>query len=199
MLPRVRLHPCVLWLHWPCQKTNTKISCSAMSMSDRSNDIKAVAEMNGVAPFGVCDLVGFRLGWAPLGLGWEHGWREGRTQWVTRKGEVHVSNSLYHANPFTGSLPWLELVAPPVHGCCWRSSLQAVFVQGFMCSSSSGIIWHRCPEEKIVYLPVWELKFSVYRQINLTKLANFRFHWDRGFTDDRSVYGGTMLVEDVLG
>lgn len=35
-------------------------------------------------------------------------------------------------------------------------------------------------------LQIWELKFSIYRQINLTKLANFRFHNERPrFHDER--------------
>lgn len=45
---------------------------------------------------------------------------------------------------------------------------------------------HRCPEEKRVLLPVQELKFLIYRQINLTKFLNFKFHNERQkFQDDR--------------
>lgn len=79
------------------------------------------------------DLAGFRLGWAPLGLGWEHSRGERRTQWVTWKGEVHVSNSLYHAVlTFSQAICHGLLVAPPVHAAagdplCRQSPCARIF------------------------------------------------------------------------
>lgn len=149
----------------------------ADKLHEWSNDIKAVAEMNGVAPFGVCDLVGFRLGWAPLGLGWEHSWGEGRTQWVTRKGKSTSAIAfIMTCWPFyrVSAMAWAGVCSSPcmLLEILSSGSLHAgLFVQLFWWHNLTKMSWG-----KISLSSVLELKFSVYRQINLTELANFRFH-----------------------
>lgn len=72
---------------------------------------------------------------------------------------------------------------------CRQSFHARLFVQLFWCHnqrltfifSHTGVL-----RKNEFYLAIWELKFSIYRQINLTKLANFRFHNERSrFHDER--------------
>lgn len=172
-----------------------------------------MAEMNGVAPFGVSKLQAW-LGSSGIRMGTQRGgggWRGG-TWWVTGKGGFHLEGNRllllsWHVTSFTGYLPgrvagkhqcWATTCCPMAwtggssNLCVLLELLSAgkvIFLQGFLvllfrwyskCFTSfpTQLSWGK----NQLYLPVLGAKISsipVYRGINLTKLANFRFHDER--------------------
>lgn len=98
----VRLHSCLLQLDWPCQKTNTKISCIS---NELINCMSGQVTWRPWQKWMGCSLwcqpvIKWASGLAGLGMGM---WR-GKAQWVTGKGGFHLEGNRlllisWHADP----------------------------------------------------------------------------------------------------